>query len=202
MSYIADAPGDNDGRGGGSAQNPLDHDLFLRSAESVIRTARAHPSVAVYVGGNEQMPCPDLDSGLRALVESLDGGRVYVSGSLWDGFADSKGATRPNSPMFWDGPYGPQDPRVFFDPAFYPFAFNPEVGSVGMPEVETMRLALPGSLSVIPEFVEIYNSRGQKMIDEVVSEVYQVRGTRVDGLHQRPVFGFRIQVDGRYQREP
>ena len=48
--------GDNDGRGGGSPQNPLDHALFLKSAECVIRAARAHPSVVVYVGGNEQVP--------------------------------------------------------------------------------------------------------------------------------------------------
>ena len=46
--------------------------------------------------------------------------------------------------------------------------------SVGLPEVETLRLALPGSLSAIPEFVEVYDSKGRKMIKEVVSAAYQV----------------------------
>ena len=165
--------GDNDGRGGGSAQNPLDHALFLKSAECVIRAARGHPSVVVYVGGNEQVPCADLDSGLRERVSALDGVRPYVSGSLWDGFADGKGATRPDSPMFWDGPYGPQDPRAFFDPAFYPFAFNPEVGSVGLPEVETLRLVFPGALSAMPKFVEVTTAKGIKMVTEEASEAYQ-----------------------------
>jgi hypothetical protein len=113
-----------------------------------------------------QVPCADLDSGLQTLVSDEDGTRAYVSGSLWDGFADGKGATRPNSPMFWDGPYGPQDPRVFFDADFYPFAFNPEVGSVGIPVEATLRAALPGPLSAIPDFVHVKNAKGQ------VSHVY------------------------------
>ena len=37
------------------------------------------------------------------------------------------------------GPYGPQDPRVFFDADFYPFAFNPELGSVGVPVSSSLR---------------------------------------------------------------
>ena len=88
--------GDDNGGGGGADALPLDHGLFLQSAESVIRLARAHPSVAIYVGGNEQMPCADLDEGLGKLVAELDGTRCYVSGSVYDGFADGKGAHRPN----------------------------------------------------------------------------------------------------------
>ncbi len=110
---------DNDGVEGGAAGNPLDHQLFLDSAARVIRDSRTHPSVAVYVGGNEQRPSPELDEGLEALVVSLRTGRPYVSGSVFDGFADGCGGHRPNSEVFWDGPYGPQDPRVFFDADFY-----------------------------------------------------------------------------------
>lgn len=43
--------------------------------------ARAHTSVAIYVGGNEQTPCAVLDTGLRALVARLDPSRPYVSGA-------------------------------------------------------------------------------------------------------------------------
>ena len=49
--------GDNNGGagGGGSSEYPKDHQLFLLSAACVIRGARTHPSVALYVGGNEQV---------------------------------------------------------------------------------------------------------------------------------------------------
>ena len=50
--------GDNNGRGGGSADYPLDHKLFLRCAKDLVTVSRTHPSVAIYVGGNEQMCCP------------------------------------------------------------------------------------------------------------------------------------------------
>ncbi len=153
------------------------------------------------VGCNEQVPCADLDSGLRERVRALDGARPYVSGSLWDGFADGKGATRPDSPMFWDGPYGPQDPRAFFDPAFYKFAFNPEVGSVGLPEVETLRLAFPGALSAMPKFVEVTTDEGVKVVSEEASEAYQhhcymAYGDPAGGVaNQIAVYGLPTSLD-------
>ena len=97
----------------------------------------------------------------------------HTPGSLWDGFADGQGASRPGSAQFWDGPYGPQDPRVFFDPDFYPFAFNPEVGSVGMPVEETLRRALPGTLSAIPDFVCVTNAAGELVVEERPSAAYE-----------------------------
>ena len=53
----------------------------MQSAEGLIMRARAHTSVAIYVGGNEQTPCAVLDTGLRALVARLDPSRPYVSGA-------------------------------------------------------------------------------------------------------------------------
>ena len=141
---------------------PLDHDLFTRSAADTVRRLRNHACIALWCGGNEQTPCPDIDAALRVmlprrpaqlshrpeqvLVETgwhdssswapcpgqrgqrqssggcLDASRAYVSGSLWSGFGEGHGA-------FSDGPYGCQSPATFFDPAFYPYAFNPEVGT-------------------------------------------------------------------------
>lgn len=40
---------------------------------------------------------------------------------------------------FSDGPYGIQNPEDFFQPGYYPYAFNPEVGSVGVPVAETLQ---------------------------------------------------------------
>lgn len=96
---------------------PDDHDLFLQSAERLVRSLRNRPSVALWCGGNEQTPPPDVDFQLRLMLGVpgdeepfdghpgaggyLDSTRVYVPGSLWAGFAKGDGA--------WsDGPYGCQ----------------------------------------------------------------------------------------------
>ena len=77
--------GDDNGRGSGTSQLPLNHDLWLACAEQLIRIARAHPCVAIYVGGNEQEPCDQLLTRLRAMLGRLDPDRSFVPGSLWDG---------------------------------------------------------------------------------------------------------------------
>ena len=139
---------------------PLDHDLFIRSAADTIRRLRNHACIALWCGGNEQMPAADIDAALQVMLprrptqpshhleqvlvyevckdisswtacfkgrgrkdsslRCLDASRAYVSGSLWSGFGEGHGA-------FSDGPYGCQSPAAFFNPAFYLYAFNPEV---------------------------------------------------------------------------
>ena len=140
---------------------PLDHNLFIRSAADTIRRLRNHACIALWCGGNEQMPAKDIDAALQMMLprrpaqpshhdceqilvdescqdssswtacsmgvcqedsslRCLDASRAYVSGSLWSGFGEGHGA-------FSDGPYGCQSPAAFFDPSFYPYAFNPEV---------------------------------------------------------------------------
>ena len=39
---------------------------------------------------------------------------------------------------FSDGPYGIQNADDFFRRGYYPYAFNPEIGSVGVPVAETL----------------------------------------------------------------
>ena len=60
------------------------------------------------------------------------------------GFADGHGGDGYLN--LHDGPYTIQEPRRFYQPGYYPYGFNPEVGSVGVPVEETMRviLAAPG----------------------------------------------------------
>lgn len=65
----------------------------------------------------------------------LDGTRLYIQGSLWEGFAKGNGD-------FTDGPYGIQNPEDFFKDDFYAYAFNPEIGSVGVPVSATMRMTM------------------------------------------------------------
>lgn len=67
---------------------------------------------------------------------ALDATRLFVPGSLWAGFGAGDGT-------FSDGPYGIQEPSAFFRPDFYPHAFNPEVGSVGVPVAESVLATFP-----------------------------------------------------------
>lgn len=136
---------------------------------------RNHPSLALWVGGNEQVPPKDINDALKQDLRLhpyfvtqllsdqdpdpsvyLDGARVYIQGSMWDGFADGKG-------NFSDGPYEIQNPEDFFKDTYYKFGFNPEVGSVGMPVAETIRATMPPEGWTIPLF--------KKGLDGFVEEV-------------------------------
>ena len=157
--------GDVDGRGDpvSNPNGPQDHDLFLICARDTVKLLRNHPSLALWVGGNEQVPPDDINKALKNDLrlhpyfensneiskssedlsavskdpsQYLDGTRVYIQGSLWDGFADGKGG-------FTDGPYEIQNPEAFFKNDFYSHGFNPEVGSVGIPVAETIRATMP-----------------------------------------------------------
>ncbi|KAL1195384.1 Mannosylglycoprotein endo-beta-mannosidase [Cardamine amara subsp. amara] len=158
--------GDVDGRGVpvSNPNGPLDHDLFLLCARDTVKLLRNHPSLALWVGGNEQVPPKDINEALmrdlrlhpyfktQLLSDQdsdpsvyLDGTRDYIQGSMWDGFADGKG-------NFSDGPYEIQYPEDFFKDTFYKFGFNPEVGSVGMPVADTIRATMPPEGWEIPLF--------------------------------------------------
>ncbi|CAH9087268.1 unnamed protein product [Cuscuta europaea] len=177
--------GDCDGRGDpvSNPDGPLDHDLFLLCARDTVKLLRNHPSLALWVGGNEQVPPSDINEALKNDLqlhpyfmnscgvdntskagmpvmkdpsEYLDGTRVYVQGSMWDGFADGKG-------NFSDGPYEIQNPEDFFKNDYYAYGFNPEVGSVGMPVAATIRATMPPEGWQIPLF--------RKLSDGYVEEV-------------------------------
>ncbi|RLM99468.1 mannosylglycoprotein endo-beta-mannosidase [Panicum miliaceum] len=177
--------GDVDGRGipVSNPNGPLDHDLFLLCARDTVKLLRNHASLALWVGGNEQVPPVDINKALKSdlklhpmFVSSqatdsqqkhlseestdpskyLDGTRVYVQGSMWDGFANGKGD-------FTDGPYEIQYPESFFKDSFYKYGFNPEVGSVGVPVAATIRATMPPEGWSIPIF--------KKRIDGYIEEV-------------------------------
>jgi mannosylglycoprotein endo-beta-mannosidase len=61
---------------------------------------------------------------------------INVIGSLWSGIAAGNG-------LFTDGPYTIQIPEKFFMEYYYPYAFNPEVGNVGVPNADTIRATMP-----------------------------------------------------------
>ncbi|KAJ8768100.1 hypothetical protein K2173_021040 [Erythroxylum novogranatense] len=183
--------GDVDGRGVpvSNPDGPLDHDLFLVCARDTIKLLRNHPSLALWVGGNEQVPPDDINNALKnglklhpyfqnvketgkALqdlsLESedpsqyLDGTRIYIQGSLWGGFANGKGG-------FTDGPYEIQYPESFFKDDFYKYGFNPELGSVGMPVAETIRATMPPDGWQIPLFKKLPNG----YVEEVPNPIWE-----------------------------
>nr|XP_009767426.1 PREDICTED: mannosylglycoprotein endo-beta-mannosidase isoform X2 [Nicotiana sylvestris] len=180
--------GDCDGRGDpvSNPNGPLDHELFLLCARDTIKLLRNHPSLALWVGGNEQVPPPDINAALKNDLQLhpyfmksndsdtsaitpvlkdpsqyLDGTRVYIQGSMWDGFADGKGD-------FTDGPYEIQNPEDFFKHDYYKYGFNPEVGNVGMPVAATIRATMPPEGWQIPLFKKLSNG----YIEEVPNPIW------------------------------
>ena len=96
-----------------------------------------------------------------------DGTRAYVSGSLWEGFARGDGAFR-------DGPYGVQHPASFYTPGFYPYGFNPEIGSVGLPEADTIRAIMGETNWDPPRIDEGEWERTGGCVEEDADEVWQL----------------------------
>uniref|UniRef100_A0A803KP71 Beta-mannosidase n=1 Tax=Chenopodium quinoa TaxID=63459 RepID=A0A803KP71_CHEQI len=181
--------GDVDGRGDpiSNPNGPLDHDLFLLCARETVKLLRNHASLALWVGGNEQVPPDDINAALKhdlilhpdfehvngnlmgkKIVVSgtdpsqyLDGTRIYVQGSMWDGFADGQG-------NFTDGPYEIQNPEDFFKDNYYNYGFNPEVGSVGMPVAATIRATMPKEGWQIPLFKKLDSG----YVEEVPNQIW------------------------------
>lgn len=183
--------GDCDGRGipVSNPDGPLDHQLFLLCARDTVKLLRNHPSLALWVGGNEQTPPHDINMALkydlrlhpdfakldengqsiedlspilRDPSQYLDGTRIYIQGSMWDGFANGKGD-------FTDGPYEIQNPESFFKDDFYKYGFNPEVGSVGMPVATTIRATMPPEGWQIPLFKKLPDG----YIEEVPNPIWE-----------------------------
>lgn len=123
------------------SSNPADPQLFLDSARDAVRMLRNHPSLCLWVGGNEGPPPGALDGQLATIVQEEDGTRPYVS------FSTDPQAGLGTSGQFSDGPYGILYPVQFFDGTWTehrtgtgaPQPFTPETGSVGTPVAETIR---------------------------------------------------------------
>lgn len=111
---------------------PDNHSLFLQSVEDQVKMIRNHPSLCLWCGGNEWPLAKDIDETLKnTLFHRLDPERLYIS------FSTDTLFTRNTIGGVGDGPYGIQEPEWFF--SFRSTPFNPEAGSVGSPEVESMR---------------------------------------------------------------
>ena len=111
---------------------PDNHPLFLEMAEDQIKMIRNHPSLCLWCGANEWPLAKDIDEALKTeVMPRLDPNRLFASYSTDSVF--TRNLLKDNG----DGPYGICEPEFFFTKRSHPF--NPELGSVGSPEVETFR---------------------------------------------------------------
>ena len=110
---------------------PDKHSLFTNSVIDQVKMLRNHPSLYLWCGGNEFPPPDDIDTKLKnEIFPEYDGTRYYLNESTSTDLAINKLGGNG------DGPYGIQNPLHFFTVTSFPF--NPELGSVGMPNVEAM----------------------------------------------------------------
>ncbi len=122
---------------------PDNHSLFINSVTDQVKMLRNHPSLYLWCGGNEFPPPADIDKKLKnEIFPKYDSGRYYLNESTSTDLA--KNELGGNG----DGPYGIQNPLHFFTVTSFPF--NPELGSVGMPNVETMRKIMDEKDLVLP----------------------------------------------------
>lgn len=116
---------------------PDNHDLFLESVIDQIKMLRNHPSLYLWCGGNETYPPPDI---LKALEEEIfprfDPRRFFLDMST------SPKLMTNSIGGVGDGPYGIREPEKVFTERSFPF--NPETGSIGIPNYD-------GLIKIIPE---------------------------------------------------
>jgi len=123
---------------------PDNHELFLQSVTDQVKMLRNHPSLFLWCGGNETPPPPDIGAALeKDILPRLDPKRFYLDKSTSARLmTNSIGGTG-------DGPYGLQEPQKIFLQRSFPF--NPEVGSMGIPNLEGLRKIIPENELVPPE---------------------------------------------------
>ncbi len=122
---------------------PDDHELFLRSAVDQVKMIRNHPSLAIWCGGNEIGPPEAIVTVLKdTLASTLDGTRLFIESSTsGELYFNHKGGVG-------DGPYGIQDPVSFWRDQSW--SFNPELGSVGTGDHNSLARFIPDTSMIVP----------------------------------------------------
>jgi len=123
---------------------PDDHELFIETAIDQIRMLRNHPSLYLWCGGNETPPPADI---LKALKDDIfprfDKSRFFLEKSTASTLmTNSKGGTG-------DGPYNIREPETIFTERSFPF--NPETGSIGIPNYDGLQKIIPEDELVPPQ---------------------------------------------------
>ena len=123
---------------------PDKHSLFLESVTDQVKMLRNHPSLFLWCGSNETLPAQDI---LQALKEKIfpeyDPQRYFLEYSTSpELMTNSKGGTG-------DGPYNIREPESMFLERSFPF--NPETGSIGIPNYDGLVKFIPQDELIPPQ---------------------------------------------------
>lgn len=105
-----------------------DVSLFMNNAKDVVSRYRNHPSIVAWIGRNEGVPQPVLNSALQTLIEKEDGTRLYMGSSN-------------NVNLAGSGPYDWREPNTYFTEHAKGFAV--ELGTPSFPTLESWKRAIP-----------------------------------------------------------
>ncbi|MCA6448700.1 MAG: glycoside hydrolase family 2 [Chitinophagaceae bacterium] len=111
----------------GDTKHPNDKDLYFSNLSATIKRIRNHPSVAFYVASNESTEV----SGIREVLNNLDGTRPYQMQSEVDGVHDGSPYQQVNPMQHYENTASARGSRVD--------GFNPEYGAPSLPTVEALR---------------------------------------------------------------
>jgi mannosylglycoprotein endo-beta-mannosidase len=122
---------------------PDNHDLFLETAIDQIKMLRNHPALYLWCGSNETLPVADI---LKVLEEDIfpkyDPGRFFLD------YSTSARLMTNSLGGVGDGPYGIREPERIFTERSFPF--NPETGSIGIPNYDGLIKFMPQEELVPP----------------------------------------------------
>jgi mannosylglycoprotein endo-beta-mannosidase len=122
---------------------PDKHSLFLESVADQVRMLRNHPSLYLWCGSNETLPPADiLQSIENKILPSLDPGRFFLP------YSTSPVLMTNTIGGVGDGPYGIREPETIFTERSFPF--NPETGSIGIPNYDGLQKIIPEDEMIPP----------------------------------------------------
>jgi len=141
--------GDTQGEFKGSADWPLEGDVFKKNVTSTILRIRNHPSLLVWTGGNEGHARKELYDFMRNSIIYLDGTRPFIPSS--SGFAklpagwDMSWPDNQPTGVYSGGPYTWQDPLVYYKKAIAgrDWVFKDETGIPSQPPYNIMSKIIP-----------------------------------------------------------
>jgi hypothetical protein len=141
--------GDTNGGFKGSADWPLQTNVFVSNVISTIYRIRNHPSLLVWTGGNEGHAREELYNAMRDNVATLDGTRPFIPCS--SGFSKAPKAWKGSWPddrpagVYSGGPYSWQDDAQYYRlvDAGKDWVFKDETGLPSQPPYNTLAKIIP-----------------------------------------------------------
>jgi mannosylglycoprotein endo-beta-mannosidase len=136
---------------------PNDHSLFIKSVIDQVKMLRNHPSLYLWCGGNEFPPPDDINKVLRdSVFPKYDGTRYYLNQSASEDLLVNPGGKTT------DNPNSMKEPSVYFTNKFSPF--NPAIGSVGFPNITSLRKIMDES-DLVPPWIEKNMNSGKEEVN-------------------------------------